>query len=63
MVCAADYLKDNYEAPRVVIGHSLGGAAALMAAAKLDYIEAVATVGAPSDVPHVQHLFQDSVEE
>lgn len=63
LACAADYLKDNYEAPRVVIGHSLGGAAALMAAAKLDYIEAVATVGAPSDVPHVQHLFQDSVEE
>ena len=63
LLCAADYLKDNYEAPKVIMGHSLGGAAALMAAEQLDYIEAVATVGAPSDVPHVEHLFQDSVEE
>ncbi len=63
LICAADYLKDHYQAPKILIGHSLGGAAVLMAAAQLDYVEAVSTVGAPADVPHVQHLFQDSVEE
>ena len=63
LIAAADYLKENHEAPKIIIGHSLGGAAAIMAASRIKEIEAVATIGAPADVPHVKHLFQGSVEE
>jgi len=63
LICAADYLKSEYEAPKIIIGHSLGGAAVLMAASLLDSIEAIATIGAPADPPHVKHLFQNSLEE
>ena len=63
LICAADYLKHEYEAPKIIIGHSLGGAAVLMAASLLETIEAVVTIGAPADPPHVKHLFQNSIEE
>lgn len=63
LISAAEYLKEYYETPRIIIGHSLGGAAVLMAASQLDYIEAIVTVGAPADPPHVKHLFQSSLEE
>ncbi|OEK06916.1 bifunctional alpha/beta hydrolase/OsmC family protein [Roseivirga misakiensis] len=63
LIVAAEYLKSEYEAPKLLVGHSLGGAAVLIAAGKLAYIEAVATVGAPADPPHVQHLFGNSIEE
>jgi len=60
---AAEYLERNYQAPSVLIGHSLGGAAVLMAASKLDSISAIATIGAPSQPDHVLHLIEDSKEE
>ena len=63
LIDAARHLTTHYEAPKLIIGHSLGGAAVLMAASKIESIEAVATVGAPSDPPHVTHLFQNSLEE
>lgn len=63
LVYAADHLAEHYEAPKIIIGHSLGGAAVLMAAGRIPSIEAVATVGAPADPPHVKHLFQNSLEE
>ncbi len=63
LVVAADYLRSNYEAPKIIIGHSLGGAAVLMAASRIAEIQAVSTIGAPADPPHVKHLFQNSIEE
>ncbi len=63
LVSAASHLTEHYEAPRIIIGHSLGGAAVLIAAGRIPSIEAVATVGAPADPPHVKHLFQNSLEE
>jgi uncharacterized OsmC-like protein/pimeloyl-ACP methyl ester carboxylesterase len=51
------WLAKHYRAPSLLIGHSLGGAAALMAAAELDNVKAVATIGAPADTEHVTHLF------
>lgn len=51
------YLTEHYQAPKLLIGHSLGGAAVLMAALKLTSIKAVVTIGAPSDPAHVKHLF------
>jgi len=63
LVCAADMLGDRFAAPRILIGHSLGGAAVLQAARRIDSTQAVATVGAPFDPEHVTHLLDDSVEE
>ena len=58
---AADYLRDEYSAPAVLIGHSLGGAAVLAAAATIPEVVAVVTVGAPCDPSHVVDLFADAV--
>lgn len=54
---AAAYLRQRHEAPSLLIGHSLGGAAVLAAAADIPDVRAVATIGAPADPSHVvSHL-------
>ena len=57
-----NYLERHYKAPSVLIGHSLGGAAAIVAASKLENIKAVSTIGAPASVEHVIHLFSHAIE-
>ena len=54
---AAQWLAKEYDAPRLMIGHSLGGAAALVAGKLIDSIEAIVTIGAPATPQHVEHLF------
>lgn len=63
LVDAARFLDENADAPQILIGHSLGGAAAIRAAGLIDSIRAVATIGAPADPDHVTHLFGDRVRE
>jgi len=63
LISASNYLKENHTAPTLLIGHSLGGAAVIFAASKIDSVKAVATIGAPSNPKHVKHLIQNSVEE
>ncbi|MEM9822904.1 MAG: bifunctional alpha/beta hydrolase/OsmC family protein [Bacteroidota bacterium] len=63
LVSAAEYLKTHYQAPSILIGHSLGGAAAIFAAGEIDSIKAVATIGAPSEPEHVSHLLASSLEQ
>ena len=58
-----NYLETHYKAPSLLIGHSLGGAAVIVAASKLENIKAVATVGAPATVGHVTHLFSHEPED
>ena len=62
LVAAARYLASRHEAPRVLIGHSLGGAAVLKAAASIPSCKAVVTIGAPADPKHVAHLIGDARE-
>jgi len=50
---AADYLRERHRAPSLLIGHSLGGAAVLAAAADIPEAAAVATIGAPAEPGHV----------
>ncbi len=57
LVAAADMLRDDHQAPRLLIGHSLGGAAVLAAAARIPEVAAVATIAAPSDPAHVADVF------
>jgi putative redox protein len=54
---AAAYLGEHYEAPALMIGHSLGGAAAIIAATRMSSVKAVVTIGAPSDAEHVTRQF------
>ncbi|MDG5490292.1 bifunctional alpha/beta hydrolase/OsmC family protein [Psychroserpens sp. SPM9] len=63
LIAVNDFLKAEYQAPSLLVGHSLGGAAVLVAASKLDNVKAVATVGAPASVSHVKHLFSHGIEE
>jgi putative redox protein len=63
LVAAADFLRAEYEAPKLLVGHSLGGAAVLAAAPRVSEVAAVATVNAPADPAHVIHNFGSSLEE
>lgn len=61
LVKAADYLRETHKAPAILIGHSLGGAAILAAAAQIPEAKAVVTIAAPSDPGHVTGLFKDRI--
>ncbi len=63
LIAAAHYLAENHMAPSLLVGHSLGGAAVIFAAAQLESVKAIATIGAPSNPKHVKHLFQDDLEQ
>lgn len=56
LVAAAGWLREQRGAPQILVGHSLGGAAVLAAAARIPESRAVATIGAPFDPSHVSHL-------
>lgn len=61
LIVAAKFLKESYQAPQIIIGHSLGGAAVLLAATRLDDVKAIVTLGAPAEPLHVQNHFQESI--
>ncbi len=63
LLAAARFLEEKYQAPKLLVGHSLGGAAVLFAARQLETVEAVATIGAPASPEHVSHLFEESIDE
>ena len=63
LIKASDYMRDHLEAPSILFGHYLGGAAVLVAAYKIPEIQALAAIGAPSDSTHVAHHFENSREE
>ncbi len=62
LVAAASYLRDNYEAPSLIIGHSLGGTAVLAAASKIPELRGVVTIGAPAEAEHVAHQFSCDID-
>ncbi|RXZ38171.1 alpha/beta hydrolase [Oxalobacteraceae bacterium CAVE-383] len=57
LVAAGQAMAAAGKEPALLIGHSLGGAAVLMAAGEMPSIRAVATIAAPFDVAHVLHQF------
>jgi uncharacterized OsmC-like protein/alpha/beta superfamily hydrolase len=63
LVHAAAYLRANFVAPHLLIGHSLGGTAVLAAATEIPEAKAVVTIGAPADVAHVLSQFGSSLDE
>jgi len=62
LVAAARYMEAEHVAPDLLIGHSLGGAAVIAAAAELASVRAVATIGAPADADHVVAQFADQAD-
>ncbi len=62
LIAAGRFLEDEYEAPALLVGHSLGGAAVIAAALDMPSVKAVATIGAPADAEHVQCQFSGDVE-
>jgi putative redox protein len=60
LVAAAEFLEREVGPPRILVGHSLGGAAVIQAAHHIDGAAAVATIGAPADPSHVEHLLGDA---
>jgi uncharacterized protein len=63
LIAAANYLRENHDAPALLIGHSLGGAAVLAVAADIPEVKAVVTIGAPSDPSHVTGIFRNQLEK
>jgi putative redox protein len=63
LIAAADYLKENHQAPTLLVGHSLGGAAVIFAASQIESVRAVTTIGSPSNPNHVRHLLKSGIEE
>ncbi|MCL2915383.1 alpha/beta fold hydrolase [Shewanella corallii] len=62
LVAAADFMRSEYQAPALLVGHSLGGRAVLSAAARISEVQAVATLGAPADPDHVSKQFACDLE-
>ncbi len=63
LVAAAKFLEENFEAPRILIGHSLGGTAVLQAAREIPSAMGVAVIGAPFRPDHLMRLLANSTEE
>lgn len=57
LVAAAAALGERIAPPQLLVGHSLGGAAVLQAAAQIPSARAIVTIGAPASPGHVLRLF------
>ncbi|MFD1551170.1 osmotically inducible protein C [Putridiphycobacter roseus] len=56
LLAVNQYLSDNYKAPQLLVGHSLGGTAVLTAAFHLPLVKCVATIGSPAQPDHIKKL-------
>jgi len=63
VVAAADFLTEELGAPTVLIGHSLGGAAVLMAASRIPSATAVVTIAAPGNLDHLVEILEPARAE
>jgi putative redox protein len=63
LVAASRFLEEDYEAPKLLVGHSLGGAAVLQAASRIPSTSAVVTIAAPCSPKHLERLVTDRREE
>ena len=63
LLSAAEFLAQHYQAPKILIGHSLGGTAILRAASRIESALAVATIASPYAPQHVLHLLGEQREQ
>jgi uncharacterized OsmC-like protein/alpha/beta superfamily hydrolase len=62
LIRAAAFLKSDYQAPEILIGHSLGGAAVIQAAGRIPSSTAVVTIAAPADLGHLTRTLGSATE-
>lgn len=62
LLAAADYMRQTMMAPALMIGHSLGGTATLVAATQVPEVKGVVTIGSPSNATNVIKQFKCDVE-
>jgi putative redox protein len=63
LVAAARYMERALGAPTILIGHSLGGAAVIHAAGRIESVRAVATIAAPSSTEHLADMLSPARPE
>ena len=63
LVAAADFMDQELTAPSILVGHSLGGAAVIRAAHRMESVRAVSTIGAPFTPEHIKHLFEGRLDD
>ena len=63
LISASIFLAENYAAPQLMVGHSLGGTAVLAAGSQIESLKAVATVGSPSAPDHILHMLEQKLSE
>ena len=63
LVAAAEWMDRSGHPVSLMIGHSLGGAATVVAAGQVASAQAVVTLGAPADAGHVVEQFSQAVPE
>ncbi|MGV3582472.1 MAG: osmotically inducible protein OsmC [Methylotenera sp.] len=56
LIEATQWLKVNFQAPSLMIGHSLGGTAIIAASGRIPEAQAYVTIGSPSDPRHIFNL-------
>ena len=63
VVAAANYLAERHAAPRLLIGHSFGGAAVIQAARQIPSAAAVVTIAAPAEFSHLSNTIVSQAPE
>ncbi|WP_417241030.1 alpha/beta fold hydrolase [Celeribacter halophilus] len=63
LLAAADWMAGQNMPAQLLIGHSLGGAAALKAAPQIESLRSVITIAAPAEPGHVAHNFGGKLDE
>ncbi|MBT8419639.1 MAG: alpha/beta fold hydrolase [Gammaproteobacteria bacterium] len=63
IIQAANYLRENFAAPALLIGHSLSGVAVLSAAREIPEVAGVITIAAPGDTESIRGLLEDGVPD
>ncbi len=63
LIAASDALRESHRAPQLLVGHSLGGTAVLMAAGQIGEIRAAATIGSPAEPEHVTKMFGNQLHQ
>ncbi|GAA4321838.1 bifunctional alpha/beta hydrolase/OsmC family protein [Pontixanthobacter gangjinensis] len=63
LIAAANFLKEEYTPPTLMIGHSLGGAATLFASKEIESVKAMVTINSPSNLSHLEKHFESSLEQ
>lgn len=63
IISASIWMMDQGLGPCAFVGHSLGGAATLVAASRVKTVQAIVTIGAPADAAHVRHLIPDDAAD